>query len=608
VKNLLLVAGVLLLALGLVWLLVSDGGGRPSAVAPAPAAPRRLAERAPEVAAPGAPVSEFAAPAAARVSSVSPTGVPTRHLRGTVLAPGGDRVAARAAVYARGELVAEQATAADGSFSLGVPVPSLDVVLRVEAEGHAALEHELGDQLQAGDLELGSLWLQPGVPVEGLVRGPSGAPVAGAEVRLAIRRSRPSEYVIGDRTTTDAAGRFRFPAAPAALVVVRARAAGLGESSKELTARDAREIEITLEPERVLSVRTIDRDGAPIAGADVELRSEDPAFPPRKRTTDAEGRVRFEALGAREWNVLALARGYKPAPLPGAWADGGEIVLELRPWPSITGRLVAPGGAALPAEARVLALPRVAAQRGDASASPLGGEPAGAEGRFRLSDLRPGDYVVRATAPGFAPTLSYPVTVGGEGTVSIGELVLQRGGTLELAVRARGAPLAGVEAELLSYAPAPAQAFLAPGPAEPGTAASDAEGRLVLSSLVPGNTWVVLRGPETVPEIAGPFWITNEVTSGPIRVDLQPGTRLVGRILRETTREPLVHGRLTARGPAGSVPLLETDEQGRFRSVPLPPGTYTLDFGAGRLTPSEIRLEAGAELEAQIELAAAPPR
>jgi hypothetical protein len=608
VKNLLLLAGAAALGLVLLWVLLADGGRRSSTPAPAPGPEHATASaagpeltRVPEP----APVAERAAPSA-RTETEAPISTSLRRLTGTVLVQGGGPPgpSARVGLYTRGERADERQPSEGGRFALSLAIPARSVVLRIEAEGFASLERDLGDQLEPGELELGTLWLQAGAPLEGVVIGPAGAPVERAEVRLAGRRAMPSEFMVGDRAATGADGRFRFPNAPAGVVVVTARAAGLGESSVEILTGHRQEVRLVLEAERTLRVRVVEPGGAPISGVDVELRSSDPLFPSRKRATDADGRASFEALGAPIWNVLALARGYKPAGYEDALADGSEIQIELRSWPSITGRLLAPGGGAAPHGALVLAFPRLAMMRGDVLASSGTGEAVGAEGRFRLVDLRPGEYVVRAEAPGFAATLSSPVTVGEEGEVSLGDLVLIRGGTLALRLHTDGGPAAGVMAETFTTAPAPNQALAPRGPeppGRPGRPASDAEGELTLAGLPPGSAWVLLRGEDIVPVVAGPFSISNELTTGPIRIDLRPGRRLAGRVLA-ANGQPVPRARLRVIGAGLSIPFLEADESGHFASVPLPPGVYTLEAfpvpgGPQTTSSTEVRLDANEEHE-----------
>jgi len=611
VKNALVLAGALLLALALFFVLRQDGGRRETAILPSSFAP--VGEASPasplELPAPAPDAGEGSRGSSARTSTVRPPSSASRRLSGTVLVQGGTSAEARIALFSRGELMSEGRTDARGTFGVTLPTPAEYVTLRIEADGFASLERDLGNQLEPGDLELGSLWLQRGTAIEGVVVGPSGSPVENALVRLTMRQGRPSEFAIGDRALTDPEGRFRFPAAPRGLVILTASAEGLGENSLEFQSVLGEEARIALQPARTLVVRAVARGGSPLAGVDVELRSQDPHLPPRKAATDGTGRVRFEALGAPVWSLRALARGYRPAGLEEADADGSEITLELRPWPSIVGRLVAPDDTPAPAGARVQALPRAAALRGDAPGGPgfAAGERVDAEGRFRIVDLRPGEYVVRAQANGFAATISAPVTVGEEAEVSLGDVVLQRGGALELELLVRGEPAPGIAAEVFSYAPPLNQAFapLAAPPAQGAT--SDTAGKLVLAGLVPGNVWVILRGPDTVPEVAGPFSIRSGGTSGPITVQLEAGKRLRGRVV-SPGGEPIPRARLRVSGTGASVPFLETDDAGRFESVPLPPGSYTIESfpvpGSEKatITSIEVRLEAGEEREVELRI------
>ncbi len=558
--------------------------------------------------------------ASSRTSSaaLSPSN-PSRRVSGSILAQGVALENATVRLYAAGELQAEEETDVHGAFSLLLPTPAESVTLRVEAEGYAALERVLGRQIATGELALGGLYLQPGLELGGIVVGPGGMPVEGAEVRLTLQRGQPSEHAIGERTLTLADGRFVFPTAPRGRVVLSARAAGLGERSIDVSVGGAEEPRIELEPARSLAVRVVDLGGAPIAGADITIRSADPTTPARQGKTDAQGRIRFDELAVPTWSLRAYASGFRPTGLPEATADGTEVVVELSPWPAIVGRLVTPDGAPAPPGARVVALPRAAAARGDAGAS-VGNDGALVErdGRFRVGDVRPGEYVVLARASGFASTLSAPIIVGEKGEISIGNLVLQLGGALELQVHCRGKPLEGVSVEVLPFSPAPAQVFAPRAmtawthtPSAPPTETlTDAEGRVRLEGLSSGPLWTILRGPSSVPKAAGPFQVTSGSVSGPLTVELQEGSRIYGRVLAASGAS-VPRWRLRITGGSVSVPFLETDEAGSFQSSPLPPGPYTiqsLPSAAGQSVSVDVRLEPGAdrEVEIRIEQAAEP--
>ncbi len=613
-KNALLAACLLLVGLSL-YLLFGRGDSRRSEAIRAPSRTPN-AEPAPTVEPEPATTLLLEGGREAASSRTSPaalsTANPSRRITGSVLAQGVALQHATVRVYAAGKLQAEEKTDAQGSFALLLPTPAESVTLRVEAEGYAALERELGRQVATGELALGGLHLQPGLELRGIVVGRGGMPVEGAEVRLTLQRGQPSEHAIGERTLTLADGSFVFPAAPQGRVVVSARADGLGERSVDLSVVGGEEPRIVLEPARSLALRVVDLSGAPIAQADVTIRSADPSTPARAGKTDAQGRIRFEELGAPTWSVRAHASGFRPTGLPQASADGTEVAIELSPWPAIVGRLVTPAGAPAPAGSRVMALPRAAVARGDAAAAAVNdGVLVEEDGRFRVGDVRPGEYVVLARASGFASTLSPPVIVGEKGESSIGNLVLQLGGALELQVHCRGQPIAGVSVEVCASSPAPAQVFASPMTAwthTPAPAAAptetDAEGFVRLEGLASGPLWTILRSPRTVPKAAGPFQIASGSVSGPLTVELQEGSRLHGRVLAASDAG-VPRWRLRITGGTVSIPFLETDEAGRFQSCPLPPGPYTiqsLPSAAGGAAPVEVRLDPGSDREVEIRI------
>lgn len=165
--------------------------------------------------------------------------------------------------------------------------------------------------------------------VAGRVVGEGRHPAADVEVRLVPRRGDPST------TRTDAAGRFRLPAAlPAddtdpALTTATVRAvAADGRATLTVLALRASRSDVdagtlVLGPAQDVEVRVED-GGAPAAGVGVVARTD---WVVAWGTTDAAGRVLFERLPARSWSFEArdAARGHAVA--DGVVPVAGEPVL-----------------------------------------------------------------------------------------------------------------------------------------------------------------------------------------------------------------------------------------------------------------------------------------
>ena len=516
----------------------------------------------------------------------------TRTILGTVVDEDGPVRGAHVLLLSAGETIGDASSSKTGQFELTFPVPADDVVLAVHGRGRATLERELGPQRIVGQQHLGNLFLRQGMFLSGIVVDDANAPIGGATVQLTSLDGRSSPG-LGETTHTGIDGRFEFPTAPPGTVTLIARAEHYGETTVRYRNIPGREARLSMAPGADLVVRVVDMSDRPVVGVPVTVRGTQPTTAPRNGKTDAEGRVTFAGLTKNQWTVRTTAAGYKPGGLRNLVAGSDEALLRLVPWPSATGRVVTPAGEAPPVDTRVHAIP--AAARGDLVVRLVGGTPVGADGRFRIGDLRPGKYRIHAVSPGFADSVSEPFVVGDVGEARVGDVRLLLGGSVRLEVRIGADPIAGISAEVLRTAPVAAQQWTDPRGGTDALETSDAKGSIVLESLSVGSVWVTLRGERTVPKTIGPLRVSSGETTEPRPITLSRGLRIEGRARTEGgTIIPRARIRIT--GNFGSVPFLQSDANGAFRSPCLPPGTYTVEatsVQAGKLfeaDPIDIRL------------------
>ncbi|MCZ6599036.1 MAG: carboxypeptidase-like regulatory domain-containing protein, partial [Planctomycetota bacterium] len=285
-------------------------------------------------------------------------------------------------------------------------------------------------------------------------------------------------------------------------------------------------------------------------------------------------------------------------------------------WPCITGRVSVPGGGAAPPGTRIKALPSNA--RGGFLDRPWSkGVEVDEDGRFRLCDMRPGVFKVRAQAPGWAPTSSDTVRVslrGDSGGVSI---VLAKGGELVVTVSTEGQPIVGAAVEVYDFAPRPAELWrtraspLPPPSAWPlVTESTDDDGKIAVEHLAPGDYWCLVRAEALLPRVAGPYRVREgaQTPTGPIV--LKSGGIIRGRIT-DAQGKGLggVLVTLIGQGQITSPIQLETDEQGGFASPMLPSGSYRVTARVAmntvkptRSATEQVELEAGAVRKVELEL------
>lgn len=159
-----------------------------------------------------------------------------------------------------------------GYFLLG-EVDAMETTLLVRAEGCAATAHYLPKVGAGGTTQAGTIYLQQGTALDGLVLGPSNMPVGGADIFVgwvpSSARGPEREYVAA---TTDSQGRFHLASLSPGLARIYARHPHFAVASEEvvLEADTNAEVEIYLGEGGQIEGR-ITVDGTPGEGIVVNL-------------------------------------------------------------------------------------------------------------------------------------------------------------------------------------------------------------------------------------------------------------------------------------------------------------------------------------------------
>jgi hypothetical protein len=199
---------------------------------------------------------------------------------------------------------------------------------------------------------------------------------------------------------------------------------------------------LELPPERSVLEGSIIGDGAPLAGAELELvAADDPrAEPLGLARSDERGRFRLESAPLVRASVLRVhARGYVSLerPLPARGATGTVMLgnVRLLRGQRIEGRVVDGRGRGV-ADVELRAEPT-----NPGSDVPFAAARSQVDGAFELADAPPGTVLVHARAPGYADQ-SVRFTPG----TTPFEIRLEPGATLRVAVRGpRGVAVVGAE-------------------------------------------------------------------------------------------------------------------------------------------------------------------
>jgi len=240
-----------------------------------------------------------------------------------------------------------------------------------------------------------------------------------------------------------------------------------------------------------------------------------------------------------------------------------------------------------------------------------GGQEVAADGSFRLSGLRAGDWRVRVAAPGFAPSTSGPVKLGIEGDGYAGTIELQSGSRLEFVLVCDARPVAGAEIEVFQTPPTPAQLWTFSGTrgSRPGSRLeSGPDGHATLENLAPGTVWIGVYADGCPPTSAGPFTI-GSAPGAPLPIDIPRGGRVVGHVKRKNGA-PVSHAQLRVverQGRLGFPMTVVTEGNGSYASAWLQPGHYTIEAFApeeqgAHTGPVEFEVVAGEQRTLDLEL------
>ncbi len=385
-------------------------------------------------------------------------------------------------------------------------------------------------------------------------------------------------------TETDADGSYRLEGLRPGRYEVEARGGRqrMARAAVRLTAGTER-LDLVVEAGTEVSGRVVDAAGRPVGGAVVRLHmiSGGEAF---QATSAADGSFAFDWVPEGTYRLLAEARGYARADVPGEVQVAGTAVGGLEVRLSEAGGAISGQVLGLdPADRRRV---QVRALRLDDSA---GFSRVGPDGRYRIADLAPGDWQVVAATPD-GRQASGEVTLEPGQAEAFLDLELETRPVLTGRVTFDGRPLAGAEVQLH-------------GPGAPfARTAQDGSFRV---GVIPGRYTLILLDPRQG------FGYSRAVEVGPdgaeVTIDLESAS-LSGRVL-DAGGVPIAGAAVVVEGvnPAldlsYSGPSARTDEAGLF-ALRLAPGHYRLTVSADGFAPAttEVELPEGRTVELDVPL------
>ncbi len=453
----------------------------------------------------------------------------------------------------------------DGAFVLtGLPHELVDLTAR--ADGYTPLSLP---GVRPGLEEPILIELKTGAPVTGRVLDTDGRPTAGVQVmlehdfRTQMRNRAWSAQDFLKRTDGD--GRFRFEHVDRGIWSLEARL-GLAKATLdgiELQPGTEREIGLQLRTQDRLGVIASTPLGEPVSGAWIRVAEEGAIRSMGYGTTDASGQVQIGVVpGDVEVSVehdLYQDESTRMVLQPG----NNELVVQL-----------GAGGAVRSGDGTPLGLATVEAHAEDSLNVPATfrryvSQPvktvSDQGGRFQLTGLEPGKYLLVASAPGFASDgPSQSIEIEGQSVDGV-DIVLEAGASIVGVVT-------GLDVSDLSSVE-----ISATRNADWEVAAPDPEGNFAFEGMAAGEWQVVARqgrGFESRP-VERSVTIPRGGADAFVELAFERGLRLSGQVLVDG--QP-VGGTFLGTMPAGTEDLRWTqiDHLGQFEVEGLEPGSYEL--------------------------------
>lgn len=413
---------------------------------------------------------------------------------------------------------------ARGRFEISGLRPGLyTVTIRHRAHGVGLLRDVLvpADGDAAADVRLAGSGM-----VRGRLLSPTGAAIAG-KVRMQELDGRQTPLSLEEALSTETAdGRFTLDHVPPGSHVLGVMAPGFASLRLDFDMRGrAQDLgDVALETGLSISGRVRDAEGRPIAGAQVSGDSWEMGAPalPADFTTGEDGIFVLAGLEEAKYNVEIRAEGYGNVNRR-VVAGTRDVDFVLSPAGAISGGVVDETGAAVE-DFRVMAQP----EKRDPELWDLPRKDVqAADGRFLLSNVRPGTYVLRIESDGRVTGSASGVVVRAGATTDVGKLRLGRGGTIRgTVVGSDGSPVTGATVRAQTAAEFSTSYGMPPG------AVTGMSGEFELRGLEAGRFNLVASHPQLAPGFQEGIDVEPARAPAEARIVMSRGARIEGTARR----------------------------------------------------------------------------
>ncbi len=274
------------------------------------------------------------------------------------------------------------------------------IQLRISAAGYQAKSLDEIEVPEGADLTGLEIRLEPGAAAEGVVTTADGRPVIGARVGTVESEGNRMLRLMRDSVTTDGDGRYRLEGLATGPVSIEAQHDDYARTVRdtELKAGTNR-LDLAFSGGQSVSGRVLDAGGASLAGAFVELHPPGQRWGGPEATTGPDGSFSIENVQDGSYELGATREGFA--------ASSGEVKVEVKGAP-VTGLVVTlRSGGAIAGTIQGLDPKEYAGVNVIAgSDAGYGSGSVDFQGNYRIADLAPGRYTVRAMTRDFSRSAS----------------------------------------------------------------------------------------------------------------------------------------------------------------------------------------------------------
>lgn len=432
---------------------------------------------------------------------------------------------------------------------------------------------------------LGRLVLRPGGGVRGIVTG-GGRPIQGARVTLRGGvMDTTGKYPELQTTYADAEGLYEFEGVAAGLYAVEFSAEGRASRFTRnviLAAGEVKTVSIDLDGEVAIAGRVEDENGDPVPGAMVGAFDYLEEFTLEEVKVDESGNFRIGGLHPGYYYVWTRAAGHASAREMLVEAPRDDLVFTLPVEGVIAGKVVTAAGQAVPRyEIRAYRVEKELQHTIINMKTAIAIAVNDPEGRFTLSGLTTGRYVLEVFTSHYAPGVSGGVEVlAGETTEGV-TIKLQPGGVVAGYVLSKETeqPLQGAVVRLVDYIDG-AEA----GESLLRSATTDSEGYFKMTGVYPGLLDLHATYMDSPPTLARDVMaepLGRNAQPKPTTIYIEVGRGIVrGRVLdgegNGARGVPMVLQNKDQIGSFGAGMKTITDGGGYYAFANLPPGPYSV--------------------------------